>query len=89
MGIITEEDGVYYIKSEQAERVKQRLKSVDAVVELFEAASDDDSYSKPGWTEDIPSINHEEAPTENVAHASKSAEATATKLIEELTSSSV
>jgi len=39
--IINQENGVYYIESRQAERMKQRLESVDAVVQLFESAPDD------------------------------------------------
>ncbi|MDL0129132.1 MarR family transcriptional regulator [Halobacterium salinarum] len=45
--IINQENGVYYIDSGQAERMKQRLESVDAAVELFESAPDD-AYARAG-----------------------------------------
>lgn len=80
--IVNQENGDYYIDSRQAARMKQRLESVDAVVQLFESAPDD-AYARAGWEEQVPSLSREEEP-ERVNSQSETAEEAAETLIEEL-----
>ena len=81
--IVYQEDGVYYIGSEQAERLKRRLKSVDAAVQLFESTPDD-AYAEEGWRDQVASINLKAEPETVGTAASRTAEEEAGVLIEEV-----
>jgi len=81
--IINQENGVYYIDSRQAERMKQRLESVDAAVKLFESTPND-AYPEAGWEKQVPSLSREEEPERVDLGASRTAEEEAEGLIEEV-----
>ncbi|OSP10579.1 hypothetical protein B9H04_02300 [Halorubrum ezzemoulense DSM 17463] len=46
----------YYVDPDQGPELKRRLKSIDAVVRLFEYTPDDDIYSEGGWEDQVESI---------------------------------
>lgn len=50
-GLIEQSAERYYVDPEDAERLHDRLKSVDAAVRLHENAPDD-AYSQEGWEDD-------------------------------------
>lgn len=58
--LIRRTDGVYYIEPDRADTLKQRLESLDAVVQLFESTPDNDAYAEEGWEEKLPSIDPED-----------------------------
>ncbi|OSO89356.1 hypothetical protein B9H04_17415 [Halorubrum ezzemoulense DSM 17463] len=47
----------FYVDSDQAEEIRQRLRSLDTVVQLFETEPTDDAYAEPGWTDEVPSLS--------------------------------
>ncbi|CAM3012197.1 helix-turn-helix domain-containing protein [Halobacterium salinarum] len=55
--LVERSDGIYYVDPVRVETLTARLKSVDAVVRLFEATPDDDAYAEAGWEEQVPTID--------------------------------
>ena len=53
--LICHSENTYYVDPERATELKHRLESIDAVVQLFENAPDDD-YSEEGWEDRLESI---------------------------------
>ena len=53
--LVCRSEDTYYVDSERATELKHRLESIDAVVQLFENAPDDD-YSEEGWEDRLESI---------------------------------
>ncbi|PHQ46043.1 hypothetical protein DJ68_09500 [Halorubrum sp. C3] len=51
----------YYVDSDHAEEIRHRLKSRDAVIQLFETAPTDDAYANPGWTDTVLSLDIEQS----------------------------
>lgn len=51
----------YYVDPVHAEEIRHRLRSRDAVVQLFETAPTDDAYATPGWTDTVPSLDMEQS----------------------------
>jgi len=56
-GLVERSQGAYYVDPDRAEKLKQRLESLDSVVQLFESAPTDDAYAEEGWEEKVPSID--------------------------------
>jgi len=83
-GLIKRSDGVYYVDPERADRLKQRLKSLDATVQLFESAPTDDAYAEEGWEEDLPSINPEDESAPAETQDSTAIDAEAENLVSDL-----
>lgn len=64
-GLVERAQGAYYVDPDRAERLKQRLESLDSVVQLFKSAPTDDAYAEKGWENKVPSINpNEESETD-------------------------
>ena len=59
-GLVERSQGAYYVDPDRAERLKQRLESLDSVVQLFESAPTDDAYAEEGWEDKVPSIDPSE-----------------------------
>ncbi|MDL0127610.1 MarR family transcriptional regulator [Halobacterium salinarum] len=55
--LVERSDEIYYVDPVRVETLTARLKSVDAVVRLFEATPDDDAYAEAGWEEQVPPID--------------------------------
>ncbi|MDV7350977.1 MarR family transcriptional regulator [Halorubrum distributum] len=56
-GLVQQAATDFYVDSDQAEEIRQRLRSLDAVVQLFETAPTDDAYAESGWTDEVPSLS--------------------------------
>ncbi|WP_128906794.1 helix-turn-helix domain-containing protein [Halorubrum amylolyticum] len=56
-GLVQQAATDYYVDPAQAEEIRPRLRSLDAVVQLFETAPTDDAYAEPGWTDEVPSLS--------------------------------
>jgi len=55
--LVERSDEIYYVDPVRVDTIKARLKSIDAVVRLFERAPDDDAYAEEGWEEQVPIID--------------------------------
>ncbi|MFC7188253.1 MarR family transcriptional regulator [Halorubrum yunnanense] len=55
-GLVQQAATDFYVDPAQAKEIRQRLRSLDAVVQLFETAPTDDAYAEPGWTDEVPSL---------------------------------
>jgi len=73
-GLVERAENVYYIDPRRADELKQRLESVDSVVQLFEATPSNDVYAKKDWEQDPLSIDPDER-TETLEEESATAEA--------------
>jgi len=81
--LINHENGVYYVNPDQADRLKRRLESVDAVEHLFESTPDD-VYGEPGWDDQVPSISMEDDSDTVDSRASRTVEEDAEGLVAEI-----
>lgn len=82
--LINHENGVYYINPDQADLLKRRLESVDAVEQLFESTPDDDVCADPGWEDQVSSISLEEDSDTFDSGASRTTEEDAEVLVAEI-----
>ncbi len=57
-GTAVRSQGEYYLNSESAKYLQQRLKSVDSAKQLHDIASNNDAYSENGWEEKLDSCEH-------------------------------
>jgi hypothetical protein len=55
--LVERSDEIYYVDPVRVDTIKARLKSIDAVVRLFERAPYDDAYDEEGWEEQVPIID--------------------------------
>ncbi|MCD2202682.1 helix-turn-helix domain-containing protein [Halobacterium sp. KA-6] len=53
--LVERSEGAYYVDP-RADKLKQRLESLDAVVQLFDSVPTDDAYGEEGWEDEVPSI---------------------------------
>lgn len=84
-GLVERSQGTYYVEPERADELQHRLESLDATARLFETAPDD-AYAEPGWEEEVPSIDPDEArPTTN--NDTRTTDADADNLVSDLTDS--
>jgi len=56
-GLINRSEGSYYVSPEQGGELAQRLKPLDAVVQLFAATPADDAYAEPGWENEVTTLD--------------------------------
>lgn len=56
-GLVQQATADYYVDPAHAEEIRQRLRSLDTVVQLFETAPTDDAYAESGWTDEVPSLD--------------------------------
>jgi len=82
--LINQEDGVYYVNPYQADRLKRRLESVDAVEQLFDSTPDDDVYAEPGWDDQVSSIGMEDDSDTVDSRSSRTVEEDAEGLVAEI-----
>ena len=65
-GLVERAEGAYYAAPDRADKLKQRLKSLDSAIQLFESVPNDDVYAEEGWEDEMGSIDPEgEAETTN------------------------
>lgn len=65
-GLVERAEGVYYAAPDRADKLKQRLESLDSAIQLFESGPNDDVYAEEGWEDEMGSIDpEEEAETTN------------------------
>jgi hypothetical protein len=81
--LINHENGVYYVNPDQADRLKRRLESVDAVEQLFDSTPDD-VYGEPGWDDQVSSISMEDDSDTVESRASRTTEEDAEVLVAEI-----
>lgn len=56
-GLVQQAATDFYVDSDQAEEIRQRLRSLDTVVQIFETAPTDDAYAESGWADEVPSLS--------------------------------
>ena len=56
-GLVERSDGAYYAAPDRVDTLKQRLKSLDSAIQLFESTPNDDIYAEEGWEDEMPSID--------------------------------
>ena len=82
-GLVERAQGTYYVEPERADELMRRLDSLDATARLFEGAPDD-AYAEPGWEDEVPSIDPDEARTTTAEDVGTSG-ADADELLSDLT----
>lgn len=82
-GLVERSENVYYIDPRRVNEVKQRLDSLDSVIQLFESTPTDDSYAEEGWEEELPSIDPDKR-TEVLQEDFETAEGRAEDLVEDI-----
>lgn len=81
--LINHKNGVYYANPDQADRLKRRLESVDAVEHLFDSTPDD-VYGESGWEDQVSSISMEDDSDTVDSGASRTTEEDAEGLVAEI-----
>ena len=83
-GLLERADGAYYAPPDRADKLKQRLKSLDSASQLFESVPNDDVYAEDGWEDELSSIDPDEEAETTDEGASTPAEDQAADLIADL-----
>jgi len=83
-GFVERSEGAYYAAPDRADKLKQRLESLDSASQLFESAPNDDIYAEEGWEDKMPSIDPDEETDTTDEGDSRPAEDQAGDLIADL-----
>lgn len=83
-GLVERSEGTYYVNPDRADKLKQRLESLDSAVQLFESAPTDDVYAEEGWEDEVPSIDPDEEADTTSTEDTTPAEDRAADLIADL-----
>lgn len=83
-GLVERAEGAYYVDPDRADKLKQRLKSLDSASQLFESVPNDDVYAEEGWEDEMASIDPDEEADTTDGGDSTPAEDQATDLIADI-----
>jgi DNA-binding MarR family transcriptional regulator len=83
-GLVERAEGAYYAAPDRADKLKQRLESLDSAIQLFESVSNDDVYAEEGWEDEMATIDPDEEADTTDEGDSTPAEDQATNLIADL-----
>ena len=86
-GVVERTDSIYYIDPHQVDELTYRLKSLDSLVTLFEVTPDGDSYDEEDWEQEVSSVDPDSEPNNKNNQSTKSVEARAEALIEDIENS--
>lgn len=56
-GFVKRSNRTYCVDPDQVDVLRERLKSINSVVQLFEGVPDDDAYAEEGWEDELPNID--------------------------------